>query len=73
MAASTDVTKKVADKSQKRDVDYLSEWAGYLTAYENAKHAAEKAGTGFDDSAVMASIKASLGVSAIDAELSAKA
>jgi len=64
------VTKKVATGA-KRDVDYLAEYAGYVKDYETARHAAEKAGASFDDSAVMAKVKSALGIAAIDAELNA--
>jgi hypothetical protein len=71
MAARTDVTKKVAAGTVKRDVDYLAEYAGYVKEYEAARHAAEKAGASFNDATVMAKIKGSLGIAAIDAELNA--
>lgn len=71
MAARTDTSKKVTGV-QKRDVDYLAEYAGYVQDYETARTAAEKAGSAFDDSAVLAKIKSSLGVAAVDAELDAK-
>lgn len=71
MAARLDITKKVTDKSAKRDVDYLQEWAGYIAQYEEAKTAAESSGAAFDDAAVVEKIKASLGIAAIDAELDA--
>jgi hypothetical protein len=69
MKASTDVTKKVV--GQKRDIDYLQDWAGYVKTYVSAKTDAEKAGSSFDDAAVIASIKGKLGIAAIDAELDA--
>ncbi len=71
MAARLDTTKKVTDKAQKRDVDYLQEWAGYITQYEEARAAADKSGAAFDDAAVVQKIKASLGIASIDAELDA--
>ena len=71
MAARTDVTKKVTG-SQKRDIDYLTEYAGYLAEYEAAKTAAEKTGAAFDDGAVLGKIKGALGISTIDAELDSK-
>ena len=71
MAGATDVTKKVAAGTVKRDVDYLAEYAGYVKEYEAARHAAEKAGASFNDATVMAKIKGSLGIAAIDAELNA--
>ena len=60
MAARTDVTKKVTG-AQKRDIDYLQDWAGYVKTYVDAKSAAEKSGSAFDDAAVIASIKGKLG------------
>ena len=71
MAARLDITKKVTDKAAKRDVDYLQEWAGYINQYEDARVSAEKTGASFDDASVVANIKASLGIAAIDAELDA--
>lgn len=69
MAAATDTTKKVTDKSLKRDVDYLQEWNGYIHEYEAARVASEKSGAAFDDAAVVAKIKTSLGIDAIQADL----
>lgn len=71
MAARTDVTKK-ATGSQKRDIDYLTEYAGFVREYEAAKTASEKTGAAFDDAPVLAKIKSALGVAAVDAELDAK-
>jgi ATP synthase F1 beta subunit len=68
MAARTDVTKKVTG-AQKRDIDYLQEWAGYVKTYATAKAEADSKGAAFDDAAVIASIKGSLGIPAIDAEM----
>ncbi len=71
MAARTDVTKKTTGAA-KRDVDYIAEYTGYVTEYEAARSAAEKSGSAFDDAAVLAKIKSSLGIAAIEAELDAK-
>ena len=71
LAGATDTTKKVAAGTAKRDIDYLVEYASYVKDYEAARHAAEKSGAAFDDSAVMAKIKGALGIAAIDAELTA--
>ncbi len=71
MAARTDTTKKVTG-SQKRDVDYLAEYASYVNEYETARTAAEKSGAAFDDGAVLGKIKGALGIASIDAELDAK-
>jgi ATP synthase F1 beta subunit len=60
MAARSDVTKKVTG-AQKRDIDYLQDWAGYVKTYVEAKSAAEKSGAAFDDASVIASIKGKLG------------
>ncbi len=62
MAARTDTSKKVTGV-QKRDIDYINEYVGLVKQYDEARKAAEKAGTAFDDSAVMNKIKASLGIS----------
>jgi len=71
MAARTDVTKKVTG-AQKRDIDYLQEWAGYVKTYASAKAEADAKGAAFDDAAVIASIKGSLGIPAIDADMEKK-
>ena len=60
MAARTDVTKKVTG-AQKRDIDYLQEWAGYVKTYASAKAEADAKGAAFDDAAVIASIKGAFG------------
>jgi ATP synthase F1 beta subunit len=70
MAAATDTTKKVASGA-KRDIDYITEYKGYIADYEAARHAAEKSGASFDDSAIMSKIRGALNISAIDAELDA--
>ncbi len=70
LAARTDVTKKVTG-AQKRDIDYLQDWAGYVKEYSAAKASAEAAGSAFDDASVVAKIRGSLGIAAIDAELDA--
>jgi len=72
MAARTDTTKKASAGTQKRDVDYLVEYAGFIKEYEAARAAAEKAGSAFDDAAVLSKIKGALGIPAIDAEFGKK-
>jgi len=68
MAARTDTTVKKTG-SQKRDIDYISEYLGYVRSYEAAKAAAEKAGTAFDGAAEIAKVRASLEIDKADAEL----
>jgi vacuolar-type H+-ATPase catalytic subunit A/Vma1 len=70
MASATDTTKKVTSGA-KRDIDYITEYKGYIADYEAARHTAEKSGASFDDSAIMSKIRGALNISAIDAELDA--
>ena len=71
MASRTDVTKKVAAGAAKRDIDYLQDWAGYVKKYASAKAEAEAKGVSFDDAATIASLKAEIGIPAIDAAFDA--
>jgi ATP synthase F1 beta subunit len=70
MAARLDTTVKKTG-SQKRDIDYISEYVGYVKQYKEARKAAEASGAAFDDSAVVASVKKSLDIEKIDAEIDA--
>lgn len=70
MAARMDTTVKKTG-SQKRDVDYIAEYVGYVKQYEEARKKAEASGAAFDDAAVVAGIKKSLEVEKVDAELDA--
>ena len=70
MAARLDTTVKKTG-SQKRDVDYIAEYLGYVKQYEEAKAAAEAAGAVFDDSAVLAGIKKGLEIEKVEAEIDA--
>lgn len=70
MALRTDTTVKKSG-SQKRDVDFINDYLGFASEYASARTAAEKAGSAFDDSAVLAKIKKALEVEKVDAELDA--
>jgi hypothetical protein len=71
LANARDVTKKAVGGA-KRDLDYLTEWAGYVKEYAEAKTAAEAKGAAFDDASIIASLKGKLGIPAIDAEFAAR-
>jgi ATP synthase F1 beta subunit len=68
MAARLDTTVKKTG-TQKRDVDYIAEYQGFVKSYEEARKKAEAAGSAFDDSAIMASVRKALDIDAGDAEL----
>ena len=62
MASRLDTTVKKTG-SQKRDVDYVAEYQGFLRDFTEAKR------SGASEDAVMDKVKAQLGIAAIDAEL----
>jgi hypothetical protein len=70
MAARMDTTVKKTG-TQKRDVDYIAEYLGFVREYEDAKKSAEAAGGAFDDSAILSKVKAQLEIASADAELDA--
>jgi hypothetical protein len=70
MAARLDTTVKKTG-SQKRDIDYISEYLGFVREYEDSKKKAEAAGQAFDEAAALAKVKQALEVDKADAELDA--
>jgi hypothetical protein len=70
MALRTDATVKKTG-TQKRDVDYINEYLGFVGEYANARAAAEKAGQAFDDAAILAKVKKTLELEKVDAEIDA--
>lgn len=68
MAARLDTTVKKTG-TQKRDVDYIAEYLGFVKQYDEARKKAEAAGSAFDSAAVMASVRKTLDLEKADAEL----
>jgi hypothetical protein len=72
LAARTDTTVKKTG-SQKRDIDYIKEYLGFVKEYEAGKAAADAAGTAFDEKAALAKVHSALEVEKADAVLDAAA
>jgi len=71
MAARLDTSVKKTG-NQKRDVDYIAEYLGFVREYEDARKKAEAAGSAFDEAAVLSKVKAALEIEKADAELDGK-
>jgi F-type H+-transporting ATPase subunit beta len=72
LAARADTTVKKTG-AQKRDVDYVAQYLGFVKSYEAAKADADKAGAAFDSSAIMSKVRSELEVEKADAILDAAA
>jgi hypothetical protein len=68
MAARLDTTVKKTG-TQKRDVDYIAEYASFVGEVEEARKKAEASGSAFDDAAFTAKFQAQMGVKEIDSEM----
>jgi ATP synthase F1 beta subunit len=68
MAARADTTV-VQKGNQKRDLDYVNQYVGFIKEYDSAKKAAEATGATFDDSALFAKVRTELELDAADAQM----
>lgn len=70
MASRLDTTVKKTG-AQKRDVDYLAEYQGFVKEFVESRAKAESAGQPFDDAAVLGKIRKVLELEKVDAEMDA--
>lgn len=68
MAARLDTTVTKTG-AQKRDVDYVAEYLGYVRQYDDHRKKAEAAGAAFDDSAFISNFRKGMEIEKVDAEM----
>lgn len=72
LAARMDTTVKKTG-TQKRDIDYISEYLGFVKEFDESRKKAESSGAAFDEAGAMAKIKAAYEIDKVDAEIDAAA
>lgn len=70
LAARLDTTVKKTG-TQKRDIDYISEYLGFVKEFDETRKKAESSGAAFDEAGALNKIKAAYEIEKVDAELDA--